>query len=78
MDLLAGSMPLRVHVYLSSLPENKAVEEYVSEASTQTYIFPQTNQLQLAYFLWGKKMADFGPLKTIEVEMQSSSAILFR
>ncbi|KAK3554742.1 hypothetical protein QTP70_033437 [Hemibagrus guttatus] len=54
-------MPPKNRIYLLSLPENKAIEEYIEEALATGYIHPSTSPAAAGFFFVGKKDCGLRP-----------------
>ncbi|KAK3527877.1 hypothetical protein QTP86_009840 [Hemibagrus guttatus] len=61
IDLLPNASPPRGRVYLFSLPEAKAMEEYIEEALAVGHIRPSTSPAALGFFFVGKKDGGLRP-----------------
>ncbi|KAK3571601.1 hypothetical protein QTP86_015335 [Hemibagrus guttatus] len=55
IDLLPNASPPRGRVYTLSLPETKAMEEYIEEALAVVHIWPSTSPAAAGFFFVGKK-----------------------
>ncbi|KAK3565219.1 hypothetical protein QTP86_001028 [Hemibagrus guttatus] len=55
IDLLPGAKLPKGRVYPLSIPENKAMEEYISEALQQGFIRPSTSPAASSFFFVAKK-----------------------
>ncbi len=56
IDLLPGESVPRGRIYPLSLPEQKAMEEYIEEALQQGYIRPSTSPAASSFFIVAKKV----------------------
>ncbi len=56
IDLIPGDPVPHGRIYLLSIPEQKAMEEYIEKALHQGYIWPSKSLLLRAYFLSPRKM----------------------
>ncbi|KAK3571813.1 hypothetical protein QTP86_020588 [Hemibagrus guttatus] len=61
IDLLLNASPLRGRVYPLSLPETKAMEEYIEEALAVGHIRPSTSPAAAGFFFVGKKDGGLRP-----------------
>ncbi|KAK3570711.1 hypothetical protein QTP86_025255 [Hemibagrus guttatus] len=72
IDLNHDAMPPKCHIYLLSIPERKAMEEYNGEVFAMGYIQPSTSPA-VGFFFMGKKddglcpCIDYGGLNAITV-----------
>ncbi len=55
IDLLPGAKPPKGKVYPLSIPERKAMEDYIQEALQQDFIWPSTSLAALSFFFVDKK-----------------------
>ncbi|KAK3529776.1 hypothetical protein QTP86_003211 [Hemibagrus guttatus] len=55
IDLLPNAIPPKGRVYTLSLPETKAMEDYIEEALTLGHIRPSTSPAAASFFFVGKK-----------------------
>ncbi|KAK3569746.1 hypothetical protein QTP86_004064 [Hemibagrus guttatus] len=62
IDLLPNASPPRGRVYPLSLPESKAMEEYIETALAAGHIRPSTSPAAAGFFLWGKRMEAYAPV----------------
>ncbi|KAK3510289.1 hypothetical protein QTP70_033153 [Hemibagrus guttatus] len=61
IDLVPGEPVPRGRIYSLSLPEEKAMEEYIAEALAQGYIRPSTSPAASSFFFVAKKDARLRP-----------------
>ncbi|KAK3524709.1 hypothetical protein QTP86_001051 [Hemibagrus guttatus] len=61
IDLLPGAKLPKGRVYPLSIPENKAMEEYISEALQQGFIQPSTSPAASSFFFVAKKAGGLRP-----------------
>ncbi len=61
IDLLPGNKLPKGRVYLLSIPERKAMEEYIKEALNQGFIRPSSSPAASSFFFVGKKDGDLRP-----------------
>ncbi|KAK3513929.1 hypothetical protein QTP70_032826, partial [Hemibagrus guttatus] len=61
IDLLPNASPPRGRVYPLSLPEAKAMEEYIEEALAVGHIWPSTSLAAAGFFFVGKKDGGLRP-----------------
>ncbi len=61
IDLLPGYKLPKGRVYSLSIPERKAMEEYIKEALNQGYIRPSSSQAASSFFFVGKKDGGLRP-----------------
>ncbi|KAK3570811.1 hypothetical protein QTP86_027631 [Hemibagrus guttatus] len=61
IDLLPNSSPPRGRVYPLSLPEAKAMEEYIETALAAGHIWPSTSLVAAGFFFMGKKDGGLRP-----------------
>ncbi|KAK3517471.1 hypothetical protein QTP70_012450 [Hemibagrus guttatus] len=61
INLLPGAKLPKGRVYLLSIPENKAMEEYISEALQQGFIHPSTSPAASSFFFMAKKDGGLRP-----------------
>lgn len=61
IELLTWSMPPCNRIYLLSLTEQEAMEEYIQEALKQGYIWPATSPVSAGFFLVEKKVGGLRP-----------------
>ncbi|KAK3539118.1 hypothetical protein QTP86_025049 [Hemibagrus guttatus] len=61
IDLLPNASPPRWRVYPLSLPETKAMEEYIEEALAVGHIRPSTSPAAAGFFFVGKKDGGLRP-----------------
>ncbi len=72
IDLLPGKLP-KGRVYPFSIPERKAMDEYIREALLQGFIQPSTSPAASSFFFVGKK--DGGLRPCIDYRMQNSQTV---
>ncbi len=76
IDLLPGESVPRGKIYPLSIPEQKAMEEYIEEALRQGYICPSTSPAASSFFFVAKKdgglrpCIDYRTLNKITVKFQ--------
>jgi len=75
IDLISGESVPRSKIYPLSLPEQKAMEEYIEEALKQGYIVSSTPPDASSFFFVAKK--DGGLTTENSTKSQLSSSILF-
>ncbi|KAK3523299.1 hypothetical protein QTP86_029523 [Hemibagrus guttatus] len=61
INLLPNAMPSKCRIYPLSLPESRAMEEYIEEALSAGYIRPSTSPAAAGFFLVGKKDSGLRP-----------------
>ncbi len=61
IDLLPGAKLPKGRVYPLSIPERKAMEEYIREALQQQFISPSTSPAASSFFFVGKKYGGLRP-----------------
>ncbi len=61
IDLLPGTRPPKGRVYPLSIPERKAMENYIKEALQQGFIRPSTSPAASSFFFVGKKDGGLRP-----------------
>lgn len=61
IDLLPGTMPPRGRLYSLSIPETRAMEEYVQEALSNGFIRPSTSPAGAGFFFVSKKDGGLRP-----------------
>ncbi|KAK3568426.1 hypothetical protein QTP86_006935 [Hemibagrus guttatus] len=61
IDLLPGESVPRGKIYPLSIPEEKAMEEYIEEALAQGYIRPSTSRAASSFFFMAKKDGGLRP-----------------
>ncbi len=61
IDLLPGYKLPKGRVYSLSIPERKAMEEYIKEALNQGYIRPSSSPAASSFFFVGKKDGGLRP-----------------
>ncbi len=61
IDLLPGEPVPRGRIYPLSIPEQKAMEEYIEEALEQEYILPSTSPAASSFFFMAKKDSGLRP-----------------
>ncbi len=61
IDLLPGEPVPRGRIYPLSIPEQKAMEEYIEEALEQEYIRPSTSPAASSFFFMAKKNSGLRP-----------------
>lgn len=61
IELLPNAMPPKNHIYPLSLPEKKAMEEYIEEDLAAGYICPSTSPAAAGFFFVEKKDRDLHP-----------------
>ncbi|KAK3568081.1 hypothetical protein QTP86_030309 [Hemibagrus guttatus] len=61
IDLLPNASPPRGQVYPLSLPESKAMEEYIETALAAGHIWPSTSPAEAGFFFVGKKDGGLRP-----------------
>ncbi|KAG1956957.1 retrotransposable element [Pimephales promelas] len=76
IDLLPGAVLPRGKIYPLSIPEQKAMEEYIQEALSQGYIRPSTSPAASSFFFVGKK--DGGLRPCIDYRVLNQSTIKYR
>ncbi|KAK3539464.1 hypothetical protein QTP70_008500 [Hemibagrus guttatus] len=75
IDLLPGAKLPKGRVYPLSIPENKAMEEYISEALQQGFIRPSTPPAASSFFFVAKK--DGGLRPCIDYHVLNSQTVKF-
>ncbi|KAK3551983.1 hypothetical protein QTP70_031635 [Hemibagrus guttatus] len=75
IDLLPGAKLPKGRVYPLSIPENKAMEEYISEALQQGFIRPSTSLAASSFFFVAKK--DGGLRPCIDYRVLNSQMVKF-
>ncbi|KAK3545117.1 hypothetical protein QTP70_000990 [Hemibagrus guttatus] len=76
IDLVSGEPVPRGRIYSLSLPEEKAMEEYIAEALSQGYIRPSTSPAASSFFFVAKK--DGGLRPCIDYRALNKITIKFR
>ncbi|XDV31537.1 hypothetical protein PO909_002528 [Leuciscus waleckii] len=76
IDLLPGATLPHGKVYPLSIPEQKAMEEYVEEALRQGYIRPSTSPAASSFFFVGKK--DGGLRPCIDYRILNAATVKYR
>ena len=76
IDLLPGAVLPRGKIYPLSIPEQKAMEEYIEEALRQDYIRPSTSPAASSFFFVGKK--DGGLRPCIDYRTLNNSTVKYR
>ncbi|KAL0172165.1 hypothetical protein M9458_032476, partial [Cirrhinus mrigala] len=76
IDLVPDAPMPRGKIYLLSLPETKAMEEYIHEALSQGYIRPSTSPAASSFFFVAKK--DGGLRPCIDYRIINQGTIKFR
>jgi len=76
IDLLPGESVPRGKIYPLSIPEEKAMEEYIKEALAQGYIRPSTSPAASSFFFVAKK--DRGLRPCIDYRALNSITVKFR
>ncbi|KAK3550994.1 hypothetical protein QTP70_011447 [Hemibagrus guttatus] len=76
IDLIPGEPVLRGKIYSLSIPEEKAMEEYINEALSQGYICPYTSPAASSFFFMAKK--DRGLRPCIDYRALNKITIKFR
>ncbi|KAK3549677.1 hypothetical protein QTP86_006546 [Hemibagrus guttatus] len=66
IDLILGEPVPRWRIYSLSLPEEKAMEEYIAEVLAQGYIRPSTSPAASSFLLCPRRTAACGPVLTTE------------
>ncbi len=61
IDLLPGAIHPKGRVYPLSIPERKAMEDYIKEALQQRFICPSTSPAASSFFFMGKKDGGLRP-----------------
>lgn len=61
IELLPNAMPPKCRVYPLSLPENKAMEDYIEEALSAGHIHPSTSPAAagLEFCIWPRQFSDY-------------------
>ncbi len=75
IDLIPGEPVPRGKIYPLSLPEQKAMEEYIEEALHQGYIRPSTSPVASSFFLRGQEGRRFETLYQLAGAEQDNSQI---
>ncbi len=75
IDLLPGEPVPHGKIYPLSLPEQKAMEEYIEEALQQGYIRPSTSPAASSFFPYGQKGRRFEALHRLPNAEQSNSQV---
>ncbi|KAK3523783.1 hypothetical protein QTP70_010051 [Hemibagrus guttatus] len=76
VDLVPGEPVPRGRIYSLSLPEEKAMEEYIAEALSQGYICPSTSPAASSFFFVAKK--DGGLRPCIDYRALNKITVKFR
>ncbi|KAK3556470.1 hypothetical protein QTP70_008246 [Hemibagrus guttatus] len=76
IDLIPGEPVPRGRIYSLSLPEEKAMEEYITEALAQGYIRPSTSPAASSFFFVAKK--DGGLRPCIDYQALNKITVKFR
>ncbi|KAK3548633.1 hypothetical protein QTP70_015945 [Hemibagrus guttatus] len=76
IDLIPGEPVLRGRIYSLSLPEEKAMEEYITEALAQGYICPSTSPAASSFFFVAEK--DGGSRTCINYRALNKITVKFR
>ncbi|KAK3572486.1 hypothetical protein QTP86_033915 [Hemibagrus guttatus] len=76
IDLIHGEPVPRGKIYSLSIPEEKAIEEYINEALSQGYICPSTSPAASSFFFAAKK--DGGLQPCIDYRALNKITIKFR
>ncbi len=76
IDLLPGEPVPRGRIYPLSIPEQKAMEEYIEEALEQDYIYPSTSPAASSFFFVAKK--DGGLRPCIDYRALNKITVKFR
>uniref|UniRef100_A0A8C1XXR9 ribonuclease H n=1 Tax=Cyprinus carpio TaxID=7962 RepID=A0A8C1XXR9_CYPCA len=76
IDLLLGESVPRGRIYPLSIPEEKAMEDYIEEALAQGYIRPSTSPAASSFFLMAKK--DGGLWPCIDYHALNNITVKFR
>ncbi len=76
IDLLPGESVPRGKIYPLSIPEQKAMEEYITEALQQGYIRPSTSPAASSFFFVAKK--DGGLRPCIDYRALNKNTVKFR
>ncbi|KAK3574736.1 hypothetical protein QTP86_017539 [Hemibagrus guttatus] len=76
IDLILGEPVPRGKIYSLSIPEEKAMEEYIKEALSQGYICPSTSPAASSFFFMAKK--DGGLRPCIDYRALNKITIKFR
>ncbi|KAK3570829.1 hypothetical protein QTP86_027643 [Hemibagrus guttatus] len=84
IDLIPGEPVPKGRIYSLSIPEEKAMEEYIQEALTQGYIRPSTSPAASSFFFVAKKdgslrpCIDYQALNQITVKFSAYNLIWIR
>ncbi len=73
IDLLPGAKLPKGQVYPLSIPEHKAMEDYIQEALNQGFIRPYTSPVESSFFFVGKK--DWGLRPCIDYRVLNSQTV---
>ncbi|KAG1929330.1 retrotransposable element [Pimephales promelas] len=76
IDLLPGAVLPRGKIYSLSIPEQKAMDEYIQEALSQGFIRPSTSPAASSFFFVGKK--DGGLRPCIDYRILNQSTVKYR
>ncbi|KAK3515007.1 hypothetical protein QTP70_003244 [Hemibagrus guttatus] len=74
IKLIPNAMPPKSRIYLLSIPERKAMEEYIKEALATGYIRTSTSPAAAGFFFVGKKDSGLRPC----IEYRGLNAIMVR
>ncbi len=77
IDLLPGAKLPKGRVYRLSIPERKAMEEYIKEALQQGFIRPSTSPAASSFFFVGKKDGGLRPCidyRALNLKLNSEAA----
>ncbi|KAK3529708.1 hypothetical protein QTP70_034700 [Hemibagrus guttatus] len=76
IDLIPGEPVPKGRIYSLTLPEEKAMEEYIKEALAQGYIYPSTSPAASSFFFVAKK--DGGLRPCIDYRVLNKITVKFR
>jgi len=75
IDLLPGEPVPKGKIYSLSIPEEKAMEEYIKEALSQGYICPSTSPATSSFFFCGEEGRRLSALHRLQSSQQNNSEI---